>query len=254
MKKVQDLQYSRTLAIGDIHGYWRHLEKLLEFINYNKNTDRLIFLGDYIDRGENSKKTLDLIIDLARENSKNIFLMGNHEDMMLSCTLEDGRLSKIMWLSNGAEETLQSFGVSLYVNLNTIEEKYINFLSFLKHIYIDEELKIIFSHAGIDPLKPPHKQDLLDEFRGPMWIRSDFYNNPKPAEGYKVVFGHSPTFNIKKNHYNILWENHKIGIDTGLCYGFKLSALEIIKYKPFKAYSINRNFETEIEQQPIKEQ
>lgn len=250
MKENNLRKINRTFAIGDIHGYWQHLEKLLEFINYNPKNDRLIFLGDYIDRGEDPKKTLDLLMQLLRENPLNIALMGNHEHLMLSIISEDGQLSKSMWLSNGCDATLKAFGLSLYGTFEKLEKKYVDFLYYLKQIHIDEENKIIYAHAGVDPTKDPHKQDLFDEYRGPMWIRMDFYNNLEPANGYKVIFGHTPTFNIKTGLYNVFWDKHKIGIDTGLCYGFKLTALQILSSETFKAYQIDREFETFVENQP----
>ncbi|MEW5818773.1 MAG: metallophosphoesterase family protein [Cyanobacteriota bacterium] len=242
--------YNRTLVIGDIHGYYKHLEKLLEIVNYDNNSDRIIFLGDYIDRGDNPKKTIDFVIELSLENTNVISLMGNHEDLMLSNITEDGRHSKSIWMSNGSDSTLKSFGLSLYGSLNLIDIKYINFLSSLKQIFIDEELMMVFSHAGIDPTKPVHKQDLFDEYRGPMWIRSDFYNNKKPADAYTFIFGHTPTYNMREGLYDVLWEDNKIGIDTGLCYGYKLTALEIIPGQRLKAYSVNREFAFNVEYQP----
>lgn len=240
----------RTLAIGDIHGGWSHLIKLLGFVNYKAGNDRLIFLGDYVDRGDNSKEVLDLLIDLKQKDVNTICLMGNHEDLMLSNILENGRHSRSLWFSNGCDATLKSFGLTLFGNLNTIELKYINFLQSLKQIYIDEELKMVFVHGGIDPRRPVYDQDLLNIYRGPMWIRMDFFNNPDPAPGYKVIFGHTPTYNIQRDLDGVFWDKNKIGIDTGLCYGHKLTALEIIKNQPLKAYSVDSNFKTSIEIQP----
>lgn len=237
----------RTIAIGDIHGYYRHLERLLEYVNYNAKNDRLIFLGDYIDRGENPKKTLDLLIELFKVNSNNVFMLGNHEDMMLSCINEDGRYSRVFWYSNGAEETLKSFGKYSFENLNGICFEYLNFLSCLKPIFIDEKLKLIFVHGGINPAKSICEQDFTDEFLGPLWIRSDFYNYKGDFKGYTVIFGHTPTFNMRKNLYTVMWEGNKIGIDTGLCYGYSLTALEILGDKTMTAYYVDKDFNTTFE-------
>lgn len=244
---IKDNTQNRTLVIGDIHGCVKHLEKLLNLTNYNQQHDKLIFLGDYIDRGDYSKEVLDLLIDLKKLSPSNIFLMGNHEDMMLSNILDDGRHTKSIWISNGSDATMKSFKLSLYYNLNKIEPVYIDFLKSLKQIYIDENLKMIFAHAGVDPRRPPHEQDLLDKYIGPMWIRIDFHNNKNPAGHYKVIFGHTPVYQIKPDHYNVYIDNNKIAIDTGLIYGYKLSALEIINKEIHKVYYVNFDFSTDIE-------
>jgi serine/threonine protein phosphatase 1 len=240
----------KTFAIGDIHGCWRHLEALIHFINYNPAEDRLIFLGDYIDRGENPRKTIDMIMQIRDENPSTICLMGNHEDIMLSIITNDGRHKKGIWLANGCDATLSSMGLTLYGSLDKIDPKYIQFLRSLKHVYIDEKLGFVFCHAGIDPTKPVHKQDYFDQFRGPMWIREDFINSPDPAPGYRVVFGHTPVKKIQSSLETIYWEKNKIGIDTGILYGNKLTALQIVPEQRLKAYSISKEYERSTELEP----
>src|SRR5262245_61424296 len=71
-------------AIGDIHGCLDKVLRLLAAIRYDPATDRLLFLGDYTDRGPDSKGVLDLMLDLQRDNPANVFLMGNHEDNFLT--------------------------------------------------------------------------------------------------------------------------------------------------------------------------
>jgi Calcineurin-like phosphoesterase len=65
-------------AIGDIHGCLDKVVRLLEVLRYDPTIDRLIFLGDYIDRGPDSKGVLDLLLHLQQANPANVFLMGNH--------------------------------------------------------------------------------------------------------------------------------------------------------------------------------
>ncbi len=71
-------------AIGDIHGCLDKVLRLLEVLRYDPAADRLIFLGDYIDRGPDSKGVLDLMLHLQQDNPANIFLMGNHEENFLT--------------------------------------------------------------------------------------------------------------------------------------------------------------------------
>jgi hypothetical protein len=66
-------------AVGDIHGCLEKVLRLLAALRYDPAADRLIFLGDYIDRGPHSKGVLDLMLSLQRENPANVFLLGNHE-------------------------------------------------------------------------------------------------------------------------------------------------------------------------------
>lgn len=240
----------RTFAIGDIHGHWKHLESLLGFINYDSSCDQLIFLGDYIDRGENSKKTLDFIIELNINNPKNISLMGNHEDLLYNIYLKNNRFTETTWLFIGGQQTLTSFGFSSTSDLKQLELKYTNFLAHLKPIYIDEKNKMIFAHAGINPEKSIYNQDLYDIEKGPMWIRATFFMNPEPAIGYKVIFGHTPTYKIESGLKNVLWKKNITGIDTGLCYGNKLTALDVTNKEHFIAYYVSQSFEKSIEHQP----
>lgn len=106
---------NRTFAIGDIHGCYDELKRLINAINPTPN-DKIIFLGDYIDRGVNSSAVLDFIIELGSRCNV-IALKGNHESMMQSAFLErdeDIRAKwAFNWLRNGAHETLQSYGLDL---------------------------------------------------------------------------------------------------------------------------------------------
>ena len=71
-------------AVGDIHGCLDKVLRLIDTLHYDPTVDRLLFLGDYIDRGPDSKGVVDLMIQLQRENPDNVFLMGNHEDNFLT--------------------------------------------------------------------------------------------------------------------------------------------------------------------------
>ncbi len=81
-------------AIGDIHGCLAKVLRLLDVLHYDPTADRLIFLGDYIDRGPDSKGVLDLMLQLQQDNPSNVFLMGNHEDNFLTyiqaCLTDEG--------------------------------------------------------------------------------------------------------------------------------------------------------------------
>ena len=184
----------RLIAIGDIHGEIDKLTSLLDKISPKKD-DTLIFLGDYIDRGYHSKEVVSELLKL-KKTINCIFLMGNHEDMLLR-TKETRKEEDIsFWLFNGGITTLDSYGD--YVN---IFKTHGNFFENLKLYYLTDEF--LFVHAGIRPdksLENQEKQDFL-------WIRDNFINKKHKLK-QKVVFGHT----VFEKPYI---ENDKIGINTG---------------------------------------
>ncbi|ACR79117.1 MULTISPECIES: metallophosphoesterase family protein [Kosmotoga] len=193
-------------AIGDIHGCLESLKKLIEKINPSR-TDMLIFVGDYIDRGPNSKGVVDFLIKLSRSR-KCIFIRGNHEQMLLDY-LNGGKTRKL-WHFNGMEYTINSYG-----GIDKIPEKHIRF--FEKTILFHETDEYVFVHAGVRPGIPLNKQkdgDLL-------WIRDEFIYAEWPVKDKVVIFGHTPVLQEP------LIMKDKIGIDTGCVYGGKLTALRL---------------------------
>lgn len=72
----------RILAISDVHGHYEELMMLLEKADYNPNRDKLILLGDYIDRGEKSYEVIQMLKKLQRKGS--IILRGNHEEILIN--------------------------------------------------------------------------------------------------------------------------------------------------------------------------
>ena len=99
----------RTLVISDIHGEIELFERLLADVNYDSSHDQLILLGDYVDRGPNSKKVLDKVIELKSDGA--LVLKGNHEDMMIKALTTDEERSWKNWVNrNGGRTTLESYG------------------------------------------------------------------------------------------------------------------------------------------------
>ena len=181
----------RLIAIGDIHGEIEKLNNLLDKIK-PKKSDKFIFLGDYIDRGKNSKEVIEKL--LALSNIANcIFLKGNHEDMILKARTEEDVQN---WLLSGGVETFDNYGG--YENIFKLHK---NFFKNLKRYHIEDGF--LFSHAGINPNKTLDKQTDDDLF----WIRNEFFLKPHKLP-YKIVFGHTP-FKIP------FIQKDKIGIDTG---------------------------------------
>jgi len=100
---------TRTLAIGDIHGMHDALLRTLELADVSPS-DQLVFLGDYINRGKQSREVMDRLCAFS-ENPKNVFLRGNHEEMILK--LFTGRTDYwYMWLEyGGGRACLESYGI-----------------------------------------------------------------------------------------------------------------------------------------------
>ncbi|AEX85510.1 metallophosphoesterase [Marinitoga sp. 1135] len=214
-------------AISDIHGMYDNLIKVLNQIPEN---DKIIFLGDYVDRGPGSRQVLDLLFKLK---NRAVFLKGNHEDMMLDYFENTGKYKEGAWFRNGAQATLDSFN-------NDIEEKYLDFIRNLKLYHIEKigTQKYLFVHGGIRPgisLSDQAERDLL-------WIRDDFYMSDQPYEDYIVIHGHTPTKYIT-GEYEVYFRKLddkilSIDIDTGCVYGGKLSALGISNDNKYDIISI----------------
>jgi len=201
---------NKTFVITDIHGCFYTLKALLDRINY-KPTDTLIFLGDSIDRGPYSKEVLDLLIDLPNYVSC-VFLMGNHEEMLLN-VLNNLPHSSNLYFHNGGMSTMKSFGVG---GLSNFIGKYRDFLDNLQLTY--ELPGYLFVHAGIGISEPYiNPIDCL-------WIRELFIVKDYSWLKKKIVFGHTP---FKKP----LIRKDKIGLDTGCVFGHSLSCLVLPEEK-----------------------
>jgi serine/threonine protein phosphatase 1 len=205
----------RSYVVGDIHGCVSELEKLIEHLPLDHG-DRVIFLGDYIDRGPDSKGVVSYLLDLQKAaHIETIFLKGNHEDMFLDFLGFPGNHGDV-FLINGGQATLTSYGTSTQ-SLDIAEQlpdSHLNFYQNLKPFCLLEPYLCV--HAGIQPLKKLSEQNETEM----LWIRGEFIRNPHTLP-FTVLFGHTP-------HKEALFDlPYKIGLDTGLVYGNKLSCLAI---------------------------
>ena len=180
---TNDTAYKRILAIGDIHGNFTKLMTLLEKVS-PADDDLVIFLGDYIDRGNEVGEVLEWV--MARQNKDNfIFLRGNHEQMMLAVAY--GREDKITWLFNGGQTTLQGLSKMKAKDADFVDK----FLTFATGLPLYHQMTIggreyFFCHAGVDSLVPLDKQS--ESFL--LWAREEFFHN---YDGDAVIVsGHSP--------------------------------------------------------------
>jgi len=211
----------RVFVIGDIHGCLNELAVLLDYLNAVVGVtkkDSLIFLGDYIDRGPESKRVIDLLIQIKSHFPKTYFLKGNHEDMFTDFLgLEGGAKGKI-YLDNGGIETIRSYGVTDLNQVESILELVPkDHVSFLQNLSLAIRVgDVLCVHAGLNP-----HREFDHQVEGEMlWIRDEFILNPHPF-GLVVIFGHTP-------REDIYWDlPYKVGIDTGLVFGHLLTCLEL---------------------------
>ena len=185
---------NRLIAIGDIHGEVEKLNSLIDRLDLQKQ-DKVIFLGDYIDRGLNSKAVIERILDLSKK-IECVFLKGNHEDMLLKTKITQSQDDIEHWLLSGGISTYDNYG-----DYPAIFNTHGKFLDSLKLYHIEQNY--MFVHAGINPkkeLSEQTKDDLL-------WIREEFLDNSHNLP-YKIIFDHTP-------FREPLILDDKIGIDTG---------------------------------------
>ena len=191
-----------TYAIGDIHGCLGALDQLLTKIA-PRPEDELVFVGDYIDRGPQSREVVDRLLALPH---RCVFLMGNHERMLLDFLAGE---EEDIYLENGGRATLASYGG----DPDHIPAAHLAFFHSLRPMY--ETPDYLFVHAGIRPMVPMAEQGAHDL----IWIRHEFFKfigkYPKP-----VIFGHTPL-------RQVLMADDRIGIDTGCVFGGKLTSVKL---------------------------
>ena len=208
----------RIYAVGDIHGRLDLLKEVHEKISAHalayQGTKMVVYLGDYIDRGPHAKQVVDYLLAQALPNFKSIYLLGNHEQILLQF-LEGHSLDIAHeWFGFGGLATLQSYGVTLrgiptQKDLPRLQAEFaekcpVTHRQFYQTLALSFELGgYFFVHAGIKPKLPLTKQ-IADDM---LWIRDEFLTSRRQFEKV-IVHGHSVTEfpEIKSN---------RIGLDTG---------------------------------------
>lgn len=194
---------SQIFAIGDIHGCSKTFKKLLLNTIKIQQADEIYCIGDYVDRGKDSKGVIDFIIELRNKGYNIHTLRGNHEQMMLDAALGDEYLSD--WLKNGGAETLQSFGIS---RIEQLPGKYYSFLEHTKYFIAGNQY--IFVHAGLNfAIKDP-----LTDYEAMLWTRQKYFDGTK-INNKLLVHGHTP---IPINYILQQGNSSIINIDGGCVY------------------------------------
>jgi serine/threonine protein phosphatase 1 len=209
----------RIFAIGDIHGCYEKLCRLLDTIPIDWSRDRLLFIGDYIDRGPGAFEVVEHLVGLQARYPQTVFLKGNHEEMLADYL--SGR-DRVTYLYNGGRQTLESYlGRASASTANPIPSRHMRFFESLALYH--ETADAVFVHAGLRhgvALEHQSPDDLL-------WIREKFIHCAKPFEK-RVVFGHTP-------FETPFVAGDKIGIDTGAVYGNRLTCVQFPEVVFFQA-------------------
>lgn len=217
-------------AVGDIHGRSDLLGRLLRRIEDDARQRRaekrtLIFVGDYIDRGPNSREVVESLLTAPPPGFAVHFLKGNHEALLLGFLDDAWNLDA--WLMNGGDATMSSYGVDVagFARSEADPEAWraafaealpATHLEFFKRLKLSVSLgDYLFVHAGVRPGVPLEAQTESDL----VWIREPFLSWNEPF-GRTVVHGHTPEAEpvIRPN---------RIGIDTGACFTDRLTALRL---------------------------
>jgi len=215
-------------AVGDIHGRLDLLQKLIAKIRDHAGSTRyeLIFLGDYIDRGEASAGVVDYLLNAPELASvQRVFLKGNHEAALLDFLDDPG--TGPSWSAHGGFETLISYGVrtsQLRSDEAVWESTAQDFRAKLPaaHLAFYQNLDLyvrrgdfLFVHAGVNPDKPLHDQTEADL----LWIRDAFLGCSRQHE-CMIVHGHTPEPAPVR-------DKRRIGVDTGAYQTGVLTAVSI---------------------------
>ena len=225
-----DTELAETIyAIGDIHGRAELLRALMSKIEADveetASEARLIFLGDYCDRGLETKAVIDFLLDKRVQSLQPSFLKGNHEETLLAF-LSDPKQGPV-WAQYGGRETLISYGVrpprSLSFNEEWIEasdqlqanlpEDHETFFRSLK-----SSMRVGpygFAHAGMRPGIPFDQQDERDL----LWIRDEFLKSTQDLD-VMLIHGHTPVDEAVVGH-------NRVNVDTGAYYSGCLTAARI---------------------------
>jgi len=203
-------------VIPDIHGYAKTLKSLLAQIRPSKE-DHLIFLGDYIDRGPNSKAVIDEVMLLQKSGYRVTALRGNHEEFLLDnyalagqnrgfFKTKEYKSLKKEWLDFGGKDTLKSFGVKSVLK---IPQKYIDWMNQLEYFY--EFSDYVLVHAGLN-FKP---DDVFADKKSMLWAK-EFKIIPSKIGYRQLIHGHSPV-DLEYIHHCINQEKHDfIDLDNGV--------------------------------------
>jgi len=226
----------RTFVIGDIHGGLKALIQVLNKLEV-KDTDTLIFVGDYVDGWSESAQVIQFLIQLSKKIPC-VFIKGNH-DVWCEDWLKSGYVNPT-WYMHGGKETIES-----YISFSKDDKNdHLEFFNKMVLYHLDDETRL-FVHAGFTSMQGVEKEVFTEcfYFDRTLWemaltmngdVDEDSLLYPNRLKHYKEIYiGHTPTINYKcyepMNAANI-WN-----IDTGAAFTGRLSAMNINSKEIFQS-------------------
>lgn len=205
------METEKTFVVGDVHGCLHMLLRLLDTVPWRPGRDGLIFVGDCIDRGPDSKGVVDCILDLMRKDGGVACVLGNHEAMLMDYL---AGIKQDLYLANQGMTTLRDYLARKPKGEGPlVPPEHLAFYRSLKPFLELDDYYVV--HAGFRPGIEIGRQSVEDM----IWIREPFISSDEDF-GKKVVFGHTP-------FPRPLTMKNKIGIDTGAVYGNRLTCVEL---------------------------
>ena len=238
----------KTFVVGDIHGRCAQLLTLLDMLPRDPETDKLIFLGDLIDRGADAPGCVSHIAKMCNENPERVIcLRGNHEQMLMDFL--EGYTN--IWLTPvvGGERTFEQYtGQSIRVDSEkdleemrrlldrSVPAEHLAFMQQLPFFHEDE--LAIYVHAGLDEGKHPSESSPASL----LWMRNEnFYKNYR---GNPCVFGHTPTpllpLRGRLGRHGIYISHSAVGLDTGYNHQSPLSCLSLPDFNLYQTFADGR--------------
>lgn len=214
-KQFQGSKPRRVYAIGDVHGCATELESLIAELRIDRDT-LVVFLGDYVDRGVDSRRVIDIVIGLG-ERCEVVPLMGNHEAMFLDFLERPESVGSGLFILNGGSSTLANYaGPS---GAFDIPQAHIEFLKSLKPFHETESH--FFVHAGVPLKKKLRDLDPWLDREAFLWTRGPFLSTSHRWEKI-IVHGHTPSEHPERRP-------NRINIDTGCVFGGNLTAYDVLE-------------------------
>ena len=232
--------------IPDIHGCSKTLRALFDYYISPSKDDELYFLGDYIDRGPDSKGVIDYIIDMQEQGFRIHLVKGNHEETCVKACLEEKELSNFMgfrarnstkaaWKKFGGTDTMKSFAIK---DLRELPQKYVEWMDNQPtHIVLDD---FILVHAGLNF----NEEDPFDDDHAMLWMR-EFSVQPEKIGNKTVIHGHVPVsletiFQLRDRHKQLNYIDLDNGIYMAGREGFgSLVALELNSMELYSQYNLD---------------
>jgi serine/threonine protein phosphatase 1 len=221
-------------AIGDIHGEASKLRQIhdaiLGRIALEKRVAKIVHLGDYVDRGPDSRGVIDSVIAFEQRFDRDplvevVSLMGNHEQMMLDSldALGAGGNDE-SWRSQGGRETVASYASAGRAWPDTIPKAHIDWLRKRPSLLYDRQRRLAFVHAGIDPARFPDCPDMIRLWtRAARFFDTSSWPDREELKDLLVIHGHTP------KTYQPEIDPRRINIDTGACFGGPLTAVMLME-------------------------